>query len=217
MEHCRISPSKIAVCAKLELKRDFPPPKDFVLFDGQSGQDYQKFLRGNYQHIIFNKSLLEGWDDNLVSYVYIDRSIGSDIQAQQLIGRALRTPQGKHYRGQYKDLNTAYFYIKTDSNQIFSEIVSKINKELKNISDLIKLDVPTKSEKMKLTPALVKKERYLPQIAIINQTEVELSIRQILINKVKDYSQVNPSETEPSDKRAIMDYHIGKNTSLNII
>jgi type III restriction enzyme len=153
----------------------------------------------------------------LVSYVYIDRSIGSDIQAQQLIGRALRTPQGKHYRGQYKDLNTAYFYIKTDSNQVFREIVQKINQELKNISDLIKLDVPTKSEKKKLTPVLVIKERYLPQIAIINQEETELVIREILIRKVKDYSQADLSEIEPSDKRAIMDYHIGKNTPLSII
>ena len=128
----------------------------------------------------------------------------------------MRTPQGKHYRGSYKDLNTAYFYIKTDSNKIFSEIVSEINKELKNISDLIKIDIPTKSEKKKLTPVLVKKERYLPQIAIINQTKTELAIREIL-KKVKDYSQADPSEIEPSDRRAIMDYHIGKHTPLNII
>ena len=151
-----------------------------------------------------------------MSFVYIDRSIGSDIQAQQLIGRALRTPQGKHYRGQYKDLNTAYFYIKT-SNKEFSEIVSKINKELENISDLIKLDVPTKAEKNKLSPVLVRKERYLPQIAVINQTATELAIRHILINKVKDYSQVDLHEIEPEDKRAIMDYHIGKNTPLKVI
>jgi len=216
VEHCKIEPKKIAVCANLDIKRDFPAPSDFILFDGQSGQDYQKFLQGNYQHIIFNKSLLEGWDDNLVSYVYIDRSIGSDIQAQQLIGRALRTPQGKHYRGQYKDLNTAYFYIKT-SNREFSEIVSKINKELKNISDLIKLDVPTKLEKRKLTPVLVRKERYLPQIAVINQEATELAIREILIRKVKNPSDYSPAEIEPSDKRAIMDYHIGKNTPLKVI
>jgi type III restriction enzyme len=60
VEHCKISPKKIAVCANLEFKRDFPRPLDFILFDGQSGQDYQKFLQGSYQHIIFNKSLLEG-------------------------------------------------------------------------------------------------------------------------------------------------------------
>ncbi|CAJ0912318.1 9096_t:CDS:2 [Entrophospora sp. SA101] len=196
IEHCRIEPKKIAVCANLEFKKDFPLPADFALFDGQNSQDYQKFLQ--------------------VSFVYIDRSIGSDIQAQQLIGRALRTPQGKHYRGQYKDLNTAYFYIKT-SNKEFSEIVSKINKELENISDLIKLDVPTKAEKKKLSPVLVRKERYLPQIAVINQTATELAIRHILINKVKDYSQVDLHEIEPEDKRAIMDYHIGKNTPLKVI
>ncbi|CAJ0761219.1 16469_t:CDS:10 [Entrophospora sp. SA101] len=180
IEHCRIEPKKIAVCANLEFKKDFPLPADFALFDGQNSQDYQKFL-----------------------------------QAQQLIGRALRTPQGKHYRGQYKDLNTAYFYIKT-SNKEFSEIVSKINKELENISDLIKLDVPTKAEKKKLSPVLVRKERYLPQIAVINQTATELAIRHILINKVKDYSQVDLHEIEPEDKRAIMDYHIGKNTPLKV-
>jgi hypothetical protein len=44
----------------LEFKREFPPPGDFALFDGKNSQDYQKFLQGKYQHIIFNKSLLEG-------------------------------------------------------------------------------------------------------------------------------------------------------------
>ena len=73
------------------------------------------------------------------------------------------------------------------------------------------------TEKKKLTPVLVKKERYLPRIAIINQTETELAIRNILINEIKDYSQVDPSEIEPEDKRAIMDYHIGKNTPLKVI
>ena len=88
---------------------------------------------------------------------------------------------------------------------------------MENISDLIKLDVPTKAEKKKLSPVLVRKERYLPQIAVINQTATELAIRHILINKVKDYSQVDLHEIEPEDKRAIMDYHIGKNTPLKVI
>src|SRR3954453_301668 len=112
---------------------------------------------------------------------YIDRNIGSDIQAEQLIGRVLRTPQAKHYRGQYQDLNTAYFYIKTSSNQVFSQIVKEINRELGKISDKIKLESIRASEKGNLTPVLVKKEKYLPQIAIINQEETELAIRNILI------------------------------------
>jgi type III restriction enzyme len=161
--------------------------------------------------------LLEGWDDPLVSSVYIDRQIGSDIQAEQLIGRALRTPQAKHYRGRYQDLNTAYFYIKTDSNQIFNQIVKEINRELEKISDKIKLESIRIAEKSHLTPVLVKKERYLPRIAVINQEETELDIRKILIYKVKDYSKVDPSEIEPAGKRAIVDYHLGKKSPLNVI
>ena len=44
-----------------------------------------------------------------------------------------------------------------------------------------------------------------------------MAIRNILINEIKDYSQVDPTEIEPEDKRAIMDYHIGKNTPLRVI
>jgi type III restriction enzyme len=217
VEHCKISPDKIAVCANLTFKKPYLPPSQFQLFDSSNGSDYPKFLAGNYQHIIFNKSLLEGWDDPLVGMAYIDRQIGSDIQAEQLIGRVLRTPQAKHYRGQYRDLNTAYFYIKTSSNQVFSQIVKEINRELGKISDKIKLEAISASEKGNLTPVLVKKEKYLPQIAIINQEEAELTIRSILINKVKDYSKVDPSEIEPAGKRAIVDYNLGKRSPLNII
>lgn len=217
VEHCKIKPDKIAVCANLTFKKPYLPPADFQLFDSSNGSDYPRFLAGDYQHIIFNKSLLEGWDDPLVGMAYIDRNIGSDIQAEQLIGRVLRTPQAKHYRGKYQDLNTAYFYIKTSSNQVFSEIVKEINRELGKISDKIKLEAIRSSEKGNLTPVLVRKDKYLPQIAVINQVETELAIRNILINKVKDYSQVDPSQIEPAGKRAIVDYHLAKRSPLNII
>jgi hypothetical protein len=44
-----------------------------------------------------------------------------------------------------------------------------------------------------------------------------LAIQDILINKVKDYSQVEASEIEPEDKRKIVDYHVGKNIPLKVI
>jgi TPP-dependent indolepyruvate ferredoxin oxidoreductase alpha subunit len=68
-----------------------------------------------------------------------------------------------------------------------------------------------------LTPVLVKKEKYLPRIGIINEQKVELAIREILRRKVKSPQDYLPEDIEPSDKRAIMDYHIGKNTPLKVI
>lgn len=37
--------------------------------------------------MIFNLSLQEGWDDPLVYFAYIDKSMESTIQVEQIIGR----------------------------------------------------------------------------------------------------------------------------------
>ena len=60
-------------------------------------KDYEAFTSGDYRHVIFNLSLQEGWDDPLVYFGYIDKSMESNIQVEQTIGRLLRQPGGVHY------------------------------------------------------------------------------------------------------------------------
>jgi hypothetical protein len=141
---------------------------------------------------------------------YIDRNIGGDIQAEQLIGRVLRMPERHHYEQDFEDLNTAYFHIKANSNEEFKEIVKKINKELENTVPEIKNEIVLASEKDKLTLCPTRKTKYFPNIGTINEDLAKLNIQYILENKVKDYSKVDPSFIEPYGGRTITDIAIGK-------
>ncbi|MCE8163576.1 MAG: DEAD/DEAH box helicase family protein [Candidatus Moeniiplasma glomeromycotorum] len=211
VEKCKIDPRKIAVCAKVDFKKKPDKKYHFNLFDGNAKENnYQNFLKGEYEHIIFNKGLIEGWDDPLVYCAYIDRNIGGDIQAEQLIGRVLRMPQACHYESDFEDLNTAFFYVKANSNEEFEEIVKKINKELENTVPGIKNEVVLASEKHKLTLCPARKTKYFPKIGTINENQAKLNIQYILENKVKDYSRTSPSFTEPYGGRTIIDIEIGK-------
>src|SRR5437762_5614869 len=141
---------------------------------------------------------------------YIDRNIGGDIQAEQLIGRVLRMPKRHHYEQDFEDLNTAYFHIKANSNEEFKEIVKKINKELENTVPEIKNEVFLASEKDKLTYCPARKTKYFPKIGTINEDQTRLNIQYILENKVKDYSKSPASFVEPYGGRTITDTKIGK-------
>src|SRR6266511_1168013 len=141
---------------------------------------------------------------------YIDRNIGGDIQAEQLIGRVLRTPERHHYEQDFEDLNTAYFHIKANSNEEFKEIVRKISKKLENTVPEIKNEVVLASEKDKLTICPARKTKYFPKIGTINEDQARLNIQYILGNKVKDYSKVPPSFIAPYGGRTITDVEIGK-------
>src|SRR4051794_29561871 len=143
---------------------------------------------------------------------YIDRNIGGNIQAEQLIGRVLRMPERHHYESDFEDLNTAYFHIKANSNEEFKEIVKKINKELENTVPEIKNEIVLASEKDKLTYCPARKIRYFPKVGTINEDQARLNIQYILEHKVKDYSKVDPSLVEPYGGRTITDIKIGKSS-----
>ena len=62
VEHGGVDPEQIAVYCDLKFDPSSPPPLSFNLFSG-GDTDYDRFMVGNYRHIIFNLSLQEGWDD----------------------------------------------------------------------------------------------------------------------------------------------------------
>jgi type III restriction enzyme len=123
-----VHPSEIAVYCDLKFDRkNHPPPSDFILFSG-GDDDFAAFSAGNFRHIIFNLSLQEGWDDPACCFAYIDKSMGSAVQVEQIIGRVLRQPNARHYPD--PELNTANFYIRVDDKQIFPQILETVRKKI---------------------------------------------------------------------------------------
>lgn len=127
VEQCGIDPEEIAVYCALRFAKDFAPPPEFHLFAG-ADRDYDEFTRGAYRHVIFNKSLQEGWDDPLVYFAYVDKSMESDIAVEQLVGRLLRQPGGQHYP--VERLNTAHFYVRLDKRRTFRDVIDGVAAKL---------------------------------------------------------------------------------------
>lgn len=128
VEVANVDPAQIAVYCDLKVDRKaFPPPDDFRLFSGGE-DDFGAFTAGNFRHIIFNQSLQEGWDDPECGFAYIDKSMGSAVQVEQVIGRVLRQPGARHYAD--PDLNTAHFYIRVDDKQDFQRTLNSVRAKL---------------------------------------------------------------------------------------
>ena len=105
VEEKGVSPKDIAIYANLTFV-DGNKPDEVNLFS-KGENDFDDFSAGNYQHIIFNLSLQEGWDDPACYLAYIDKSMGSSIQVEQIIGRVLRQYGATHYEN--PSLNSAAF------------------------------------------------------------------------------------------------------------
>jgi len=138
VEEMGIDPATIAVYADLKTDKDFPLPEEFTLFRG-ADKDYNEFIAGDFQHIIFNLTLQEGWDDPSVYFAYIDKSMESTVQITQVIGRVLRQPGAEHYTAER--LNSAHFYIRVDKNEVFNDVIEDVRKELGEESGGVKIVV----------------------------------------------------------------------------
>lgn len=163
VEVAKVDPAKIAVYCQLKFAKEYPKPPEMQLFDGAE-KDYARFIEGNYEHIIFNLGLQEGWDDPAASFAYIDKEMASARQITQVIGRVLRQPGAKHYNNPI--LNTAHFHIRTDEKKVFDDILRDIKSDL--ISEhpsiaLVVRDEKTRGNKDSLDP---RSGRTVPKVAI---------------------------------------------------
>lgn len=127
VETLGVEASTVAVYADLKTDKAYPLPDEFILFKGKD-KDYDTFSAGNYQHVIFNQSLQEGWDDPAVYFAYIDKSMNSKVQITQVIGRVLRQPGAEHYS--MERLNSAHFFVRVDRNSVFNHTIEEVRKEL---------------------------------------------------------------------------------------
>jgi type III restriction enzyme len=120
-------------------------------------------------HIIFNKRFQEGWDDPAVYVCYFDGKTDSATRIQQVIGRALRQPDGRHLPDE--DLNTAYFFVNCPSEALES-IVDELKEDLRIYKDD---DEPDDWE-----PFQFKEERKaLPKIPLRKEVDGKLKLARL--------------------------------------
>ena len=206
VEQCGVPADEVAVYADLKTHKDFPLPAEFVLFNG-GDKDYATFVEGNYRHIIFNKTLQEGWDDPCVYFAYVDKSMDSTIQISQVIGRVLRQPGATHYGADR--LNTAHFYVRVDRNDAFAGVVEDVRKGLGGDNPQVHI-IATPPGKEELKNLVVKGHRTVPKTAIDN-TECVEPVEKV-IAKVMDYSQ-DELNTKGVGRRRTVEQVIGQSTA----
>lgn len=206
VEQCGVPADEVAVYADLKTHKDFPLPAEFVLFNG-GDKDYDTFVEGDYRHIIFNKTLQEGWDDPCVYFAYVDKSMDSTIQISQVIGRVLRQPGATHYGADR--LNTAHFYVRVDRNDAFAAAVEDVRKGLGGDNPQVHIIAtpPGKEEPKNLA---VKEHRTAPKTAIDN-TECVEPVEKV-IAKVMDYSH-DQLNTKGVGRRRTVEQVIGQSTA----
>ena len=84
-------------------------------------------LKPHHRHIICNRALQEGWDDPEAYVEYFDDHSNSYTRIAQIIGRALRQPELRHFAD--PALNTAYLYVRVPT-KAFDEIIEGLKREL---------------------------------------------------------------------------------------
>lgn len=127
VEEKGVAPKDIAIYANLAFESGSKPEVVNLFSKGEN--DFDEFTAGDYQHIIFNLSLQEGWDDPACYLAYIDKSMGSTIQVEQVIGRALRQYGAQHYENPL--LNSAHFFLRVDNQSVFTEAINGVKEKLR--------------------------------------------------------------------------------------
>ena len=86
-----------------------------------------------YTHIIWNKSLKEGWDEPWAFVAYIDGVNSSVKDIQQKIGRFIRNPfrndAGEPVTPADEELQTAYFFLRQENEQ-FKQLLQEVKKDM---------------------------------------------------------------------------------------
>lgn len=192
-----VNPADIAVySAELKIDRKHnPPPPDFNLFSGGE-EDFASFTSGDFKHVIFNLSLQEGWDDPACCFAYIDKSMGSAIQIEQVIGRVVRQPGARHYPD--PALNTANFFIRIDSKQEFPKILDLVSQKLASEMPEVKLEGFSDGRDRRRARLDPREELTVPEIHI--DADNALEPLQEVVDLIHDYNGAPISQIEgPGD------------------
>jgi type III restriction enzyme len=210
-EKCGVDPAQIAVYLSLKTNKDFPLPADFRLFKG-GDKDYAEFIAGDFRHVIFNLSLQEGWDDPLVYFAYIDKSMESNTQVEQTIGRLLRQPGAAHYP--VERLNSAHFYIRVDRRGVFNDLLKDVNRKLRSEAPGITI-VETKPGKAKPEALPAKQTKRVFETAYI--TDHAIGPIAEIIDSLTDYRNDDGSNIQSAGGRALIQHKVGEDTDPHFV
>ncbi len=202
-EKLKVDPSEIVVYCDLKIDKNYPAPEEFILFRG-GDSDYERLVTGGFRHIIFNQSLQEGWDEPLVYFAYVDKSMGSRVQAEQIIGRLLRQPGRKHYKDQR--LNTAQIFVRVEASGVFEEVVAAVEEKITTGKFDIKVTTTRPGRKSK-TQYPPKKKLVIPVPAIITE-RAEKRIGEY-VGKMTDYRNDDGTNTRGTGKRVSVQRIVG--------
>src|SRR5581483_3746444 len=108
--------------------------------------------------------------DPLCYFGYIDKSMESNVQIEQVIGRLLRQPGGQHYP--LERLNSAHFYVRVDKRGVFGELLAQVDKKLSVDAPGIRL-IATAPGKEKPEPVFPKAERTVFETGYMTDQAVE--------------------------------------------
>lgn len=183
VETAGVDPSSIAIYCQLKFSKEHPPPPAFNLF-GAGDKDYDRFVAGAYQHIIFNLGLQEGWDDPFCAFAYIDKDMASARQITQVVGRVLRQPNARHYPDPI--LNTAHFYIRSDERGVFDEILRDVQAQLASEHPSITLTVRPENRRASQERERPSRSRAVP-VTSIDSANAVAPVRRI-VNTMMDFS-----------------------------
>ena len=199
-----VDPASIAVYASLKIDKNYAAPDEFVLFSG-ADKDYERFIAGNYRHVIFNLGLQEGWDDPLAYFAYIDKSMESNVAIEQVIGRLLRQPGAHHYPAER--LNTAHFYVRVDERKVFKDVMDEVTDKLESDAPEVRL--------IEASPTKPKPIPYVPRKALTvhetgYNTEDAVGPVRTILQSLSDWRADDGTNTQASGSRTLVQRNIGK-------
>jgi type III restriction enzyme len=209
VEQKGVDPSTIAVyTSALKFDKDHPPPPDFVHFRG-GDTDYADFIAGGYRHIIFNLGLQEGWDDAECYFAYIDKSMQSTIQVEQVIGRVLRQPSAQHYEAE--TLNTANFYVRVDAKGVFTDIVKGVSARL--ASDLPEIEISSYDSRKKNRPVPFAPKRSKTVPHVYRDPTAAVDPIDDVIKKLVDFRGDTTDNVRGGGAKALVQQRVGDETT----
>lgn len=206
VEQRGINPDRVAVYCNLSFDKGHPPPAAFHIFSGQN--DYTNFISGEYEHVIFNLTLQEGWDDPLCYFAYVDKSMESRVQIEQIVGRVLRQPGLTRYPSAH--LNTAHFYVRVDRTEVFGDVLDSVEGRLRRDAPAITfLASKTPSDKPVEWPA--RKDLKVPTTALITQHAAGPIAT--IMDSINDYRADSGANVESSGARTVVRRKVGADES----
>jgi type III restriction enzyme len=211
VEQKAINPETVVVYADVKFDKNYPPPSDFVLLKGGDA-DFTSLVGGPFRHIIFNLRLQEGWDDPSCYFAYIDKSMGSRIQVQQIIGRLLRQPEAKHYESE--TLNTAHFYVRVDAKNVFADVVNGVRESLKVEGADVALTTYAGGTKSKPVPVSVRDTLEVPHVFRYPKDAVDPI--QEAIDDMTDYRSDSGANVRSVGSRALVRQRVGDGSEAEV-